>query len=307
MDRDDFIIHVYCQVCEHYQAIKKQLSQPLRKAGFEPQLSDEEVIAIEICGEMFKMPQDKDLFTYFISHYRHFFPGLRERTAFVRQAAALWRIKILMQKRIVRLHQADADPVQAIDTMPLPVCSYTRSKRDRCFVGEADYGFCAAKEERYYGFKLGLRISRCGFITHYPLLAARPHDVKHLPTLVEAFQGIAPADKGFIDSFGHALLQTQGVFVIAPPRKNSKTPSPHPPALLKACARWRKKVETVASHLTERFAVARIRVHDLWHFQHRLIRKVLAHTMAVALNIQLKREPLDLDGLVCLNSTQVAH
>jgi len=303
MDRDDFIIHVYCLVCDHYRAIIKGLPRPLRAAGFAPELTDEEVICMEICAEMFKIAQDKDLFTYFVQHYAHFFPKLKERSSFVRQGAALWWVKTLIQKRIVQLHRADRDPVQAIDTMPLPVCVYTRSSRDRCFVGEADYGYCAAKDEKYYGFKLGLRVSRCGFITHYPLLDARSHDLKHLPTLVEEFEGIAPADKGFLDPFTQSLLQTQGVLVVAPQRRNMKAASPHSPALLKAGAKWRKKVETVASHLTERFAVARIRVHDLWHFQHRLSRKVLAHTVAVALNIQLKRPPLDLDGLVCTNSS----
>ena len=39
-------------------------------------------------------------------------------------------------------------------------------------------------------------------------------------------------------------------------------------------------IETVGSHLTEHFAVA-APVHDLWHYQHRLIRKVLAHTVVV--------------------------
>jgi hypothetical protein len=33
--------------------------------------------------------------------------------------------------------------------------------------------------------------------------------------------------------------------------------------LVRACARWRKVVETVGSQLTEHFAVARIRVRDL--------------------------------------------
>jgi len=41
-----------------------------------------------------------------------------------------------------------------------------------------------------------------------------------------------------------------------------------------------------------------VRVHDLWHYQHRLIRKVLAHTVVVFLNLQMGRQPLDLDGLV---------
>ena len=53
----------------------------------------------------------------------------------------------------------------------------------------------------YYGFKLGLRVTRCGLITHYPLLAARPHDIQGLATLVEGYAGgILAADKGFIDT-----------------------------------------------------------------------------------------------------------
>jgi len=74
-----------------------------------------------------------------------------------------------------------------------------------------------------------------------------------------------------------------------------------------ACTRFsgrvappRKGVATVGSHLTERFAVARIRVQALWHFQHRLIRKVLAYTIGVFLNLQLGRPSLDLDGLLAL-------
>ena len=48
-----------------------------------------------------------------------------------------------------------ADGVQIIDTLPLPICTYTRSQRDRCFKPDADYGYCAAKDLHYYGFKLG--------------------------------------------------------------------------------------------------------------------------------------------------------
>jgi hypothetical protein len=71
-----------------------------------------------------------------------------------------------------------------------------------------------------------------------------------------------------------------------------------PRCAVRAGARWRKIVETVGSQLTEHFAVARIRVRDLWHFQARLIRKVLAHTIGVLLNLQLGRQPLDLDGIL---------
>ena len=73
------------------------------------------------------------------------------------------------------------------------------------------------------------------------------------------------------------------------------------------CARLRTGVETAGAHLTERFAVACIRVHDLWHFQHRLIRKVLVHTVGVFLNLHLGRPLLDLDGLVTVQRRKEWH
>ena len=252
---------------------------------------------MEICGEYFKLSTDKDLFAYFRTPYAPFFPQLTERTLFVRQAANLWQVKAAIQQRLTQVSGQAADPVQIIDTLPLPVCGYTRSRRDRCFKPFADYGHCAAKQLDYYGFKLGLRIARCGMLTHFPLLPARPHDIRLLADLVEGFAGLVPADKGFIDAYRQGLLEDRhGVVVVTPPRKGMTTP--HSPTLLKLCARLRKGVETVGSHLTERFAVTRIRVHDLWHYQHRLIRKVLAHTVGVFVNLQLGRPPLDLDGLV---------
>lgn len=297
MDRDTFIITVYCLVEKHYQHLTA--IRPIRHSGFAPQLSDVEVITMLICGEFFKLSRDTDLFAYFRAHYRHFFPALTDRTLFVRQAANLWQLHAALQRRLVWESRHAADPVQVIDTLPLPVCTYTRGgRRDHCFPGQADYGYCAAKQLHYYGFKLGLRITRCGLITHYALLAARPHDIQSLDTLVDGYAGgLIAADKGFIDQYQHTMLaQHQGIHVVTPPRARM-TPT-QPLSLVRTCARWRKVVETVGSQLTEHFAVAQIRVRDLWHFQHRLIRKVLAHTVGVFLNLQMGRQPLDLDGIL---------
>ena len=74
MDRTDFIITVYLLVCEHYLAIKARV--PLRRGGFAPALTDEEVITMEICGEYFKLGTDEDLFAHFQAHYQAWFPHL---------------------------------------------------------------------------------------------------------------------------------------------------------------------------------------------------------------------------------------
>ena len=222
MDRDNFIITVYCLVCEHYQVIAQ--TYRLRRGGFAPALTDAEVITIEICGEYFKCGIDKDIFAYFRAHYLHFFPRLTDRTLFVRQGANLSQVKAVIQRRLTHVSGQAQDQVQVIDTLPLPVCVYTRSRRDRCFKPDADYGYCAAKDLHYYGFKLGLRIARSGMIIHFPLLPARPHDIQLLEDLIQGFHGIVPADKGFIDAFRQSLLaQRHGIFIITPPRLGMAT------------------------------------------------------------------------------------
>ena len=156
MDRKDFIIIVYLLVCAHYQAIKAHV--PARRGGFAPALTDEEVITIELCGEYFKLASDEDIFDYFQAHFQAWFPQLRDRSLFVRQAANLWQVKARIQQRLMQVSGQAADPVQVIDTLPLPVCLLTRAPRERCFKPDADYGYCAGKDLHCYGFKLGFRV-----------------------------------------------------------------------------------------------------------------------------------------------------
>ena len=299
MNRDTFIISVFGMVSEHLQKLVTRFG-PVRRGGFAPALSDAEVLTIEVCGEFFKLHTDKDIYGYFRAHYQHFFPALRDRPGFVRQAANLQRWKQALQQHLVQVSGADLDPVQAIDTLPLPVCTYTRARRDRCFPTEAGYSHCAAKKLDYYGFKLGLRIARNGMITHCPLLAARPHDVNHLGALVEGFSGLVPADKGFLDEYQQNLWAArEGAQILVPARRNMKATDDLPSWLQRAGRRWRKRIETVNSQLTERFGIARTRARHLWHYQHRLIRKILAHTVVIFLNQTLGRPPLRFADLVC--------
>jgi len=299
MERDIFIIMVFCLVSEQLDILRS--SFPVRRGGFAPALSDEEVITMEICGEYFKLNTDKDLFNYFKAHYQDWFPALKERTLFVRQAANLWQFKALIQQHLAFSAEQLFAAVQVIDTMPLPVCQWVRGVRDKCFPTTADYGYCAAKDFYYYGFKLGLRVSRIGMITSACLLPARPHDVNFTEELVNGFGKTVLGDKGFLDQFRQKMLfDRYGTQLIVPKRSNMKEQDENPLAKTtsKMYRKIRKIVETVNSHLTERLNITKIRVHNLWHFQSRLIRKILAHTVAVFLNLQLNRKPLDLDGLV---------
>ncbi len=296
MERDIFIISVYCLVVEIMRKLENIYK--FRRAGFAPKLTDAEVITIEICGEFFKLHEDTEIYNYFKRHYLAFFPNLPDRTTFVRQSANLWQAKFLCQSVLLSMSEQNQDAVQSIDTLPLPVCTWTRGgRRDKRFSLVADYGHCAAKNLDYYGFKLGLRISRTGMITHFPLLNARAHDVNHLGALIEGFSGTVPTDLGFLDEYQHRLWrETQHTQVITPTRLNMES-SPEQVKLVKKTKYWRKLVETVGSQLTERFQISKIKVKDLWHYQNRIFRKILSHTVGVYLNMQNGNKALQLSLL----------
>ena len=73
----------------------------------------------------------------------------------------------------------------------------TRSQRDRCFKPDADYGYCAGKDLHYYGFKLGLRISRAGMMgsVSYASESSRPHRHNALEVEMSFIKKTTPAGK----------------------------------------------------------------------------------------------------------------
>ena len=153
MDRDTFIMTVYCLVEKHSQPLTAL--RPIRHSGFAPPLSDVEVITMSMCGD-FSSARDTDLCASFRAPSRHVFPARTARPLFVRQAATLWQRHAALQRRLVWERRPAADPVHVIDPLPLPVCTYTRGRRrDHGFPGPADYGSCAAKQLHSYGFTLG--------------------------------------------------------------------------------------------------------------------------------------------------------
>ena len=47
MPLGEFIINVYCEICEAYAAVA---DRPLRRRGFAPALSDQEALMLELVG-----------------------------------------------------------------------------------------------------------------------------------------------------------------------------------------------------------------------------------------------------------------
>ena len=65
MEQEDRIITVYLMIVEIYADITAD--KPLRRGGFTPRLSDEEVLTMEIIGEMEGRNGDRAIYRYFLS------------------------------------------------------------------------------------------------------------------------------------------------------------------------------------------------------------------------------------------------
>jgi hypothetical protein len=84
----------------------------------------------------------------------------------------------------------------AFDGLPLPVCKYARSRRDKRFRDEAAWSVCAAKREKYYGFKAGVLMNSAGEIFRW---WPANTDEREMPN-ASSMSGLLFADKGMISA-----------------------------------------------------------------------------------------------------------
>jgi len=294
MDLDDFIITVFCVVDEAIPWVMG--GRRLRQRGPLPILADSEVVTMEVVGEYLGLAQDSALFAYFRRHYTHFFPALRtlHRTTFVRQAANLWRLKERLWQRV--LERVPHDPTFAIiDSLPLPVCQFARAYRCQRFRGEAAFGKDTLVRQTFYGLRVHVRLEWPGVITRFCVAPANVHELAALPALTEQTVGTLVGDRNYWSPATVAEWQPQGVALLAPYRSAKRDPRPRWSALL---SRVRYRIDTIFGQLVGRCDIKRVWARDLWHLGNRLLRKVLMHTLAILLNMELGNPPLHLAQVV---------
>jgi len=294
MPIDEFIITVFCWVEKAFAEVTEGVK--LRTRGFAPRLSDSEVITMEIVGEFLGHEGDEAIWEYFRRHWAAWFPALGERSTLVRQAANLWRVKQRLQERLAADLGARSVDCHVIDGFPIAVCKLARAPRSQVLKAEADYGYCAAKDEHYYGLKANLLIDLRGVVVGITLTAANVDERDSAYDILPAIEGLLLGDKGYLRPQFKADGAALGIDLQTPLRKNMTERRPR--WWLRLLRRLRKRIETVISQLEQRFGLAKTRAHDAWHLTNQVTRKILAHTLGVWLNIQQGREPLELDSLV---------
>ena len=139
---DDLATIVYVQVDDWYQAegVKLLAGKRGRKARF----SDSEVITLVLLMDFLPFPGETQYLGFIRANYLTLFPELVDQSQFNRRSRGL---RLLVEQ--LRRHWAGFlglfdQRKYLLDTKPVPVVGYKRSKRHSDFAGSADYGYCAS-------------------------------------------------------------------------------------------------------------------------------------------------------------------
>jgi hypothetical protein len=274
---EEFIIGVYCKVEDEMRKITE--NRKLRQRGFSPQLTDSEIITMEIVGEFIKLDTDKGIHQYFKTHWRHFFPKIGDRTTFVRQAANLWECKNLIRASLFKTLYPDGCDTNVIDGLPMPVCGFKRANSSKVFRGFAAYGYCASKDMHYYGFEGHLLVTIHGMVSGFSATAANVDEREMIVEVGAPANSLLLGDKGYILALSRKLdLDMMGIDLQTPLKSNMK--DPRPKWIVDKLKNMRRIIETVIGQLSERFHIEKVRARDRWHLTARIARKLLAHMVA---------------------------
>ena len=254
------------------------------RRGVVPRFSDLEVIALSLTAEKFSVDSESYLFSL-LEEYKSDIPNLISRRQFNDRRKFTANLCEQIRKNIALAIDAGED-MFCVDSKPVPVCRIARAKR--CKLGKNDfetapnYGFCAAQNTYYYGYKLHALCGLKGVIHSYDLSKASVDDRYWLQDLkYEYQQSTIIGDKGYLKaSLQLNLFETAQIHLEVPYRLNQKNWKP----TFKPFAKARKRVETLFSQLDDQFMVCRNYAKQQVGLFARIISKVSALTVLQYIN-----------------------
>jgi len=158
-----------------------------------------------------------------------------------------------------------AGTIFILDSVPLPVCRRARAWRCTKVHGAEYCGYCAAKEEKFFGWRLHLIVTPDGIPVSFDLLPASYHDLTPLHELMERLPSGATvyADKGYTSANDEAWIEGETGIRLVPRRKRNMAPNTLAETF--GLQRYRGRIETVNSQLAA-WGVQRLhaRTHEGW-------------------------------------------
>ena len=157
------------------------------------------------------------------------------------------------QAILSQLEKEPSEDTFVVDSCPLPVCHNQRAKRCRLYQDPAGayWGYCAAKEQYYYGLKAHVIVTASGRPVEVLLLCGCSADLTGLKEMaLNLPQGCRLyADKAYTDYDYETDLKQDKQILLLPIRK-SNAKRCHAKEVAEALGRGRKRIETTFSQIS---------------------------------------------------------
>lgn len=280
---EDFILLVYTIIDDLYlQFVPISVSQ--RRNVNTAKMSDSEIITLSICGELIGIDSENAWYSFVKRNYRHLFPNLCSRTRFNRTRRALLQVTELLRQKLTHAFPIPTSRYFVIDSFPLPVCKFGRARYCRSFRADgANYGKCPSKKETYFGFKVHALITIEGYITAFEITPASVDDREGLRDFAENHLCLTVlGDKGYTGEQLLEDMQKKGICLMSLKPSNHKNNWPR--EIRQIIFRFRRRVETVFSQLSEQLNAEKVLAKSFRGLCTRLQNKILGHNLCMAFN-----------------------
>jgi IS5 family transposase len=284
---EDFCLWVYVLVDERWP----EIAPALRRPGPPPACADQELVAMVLVGECCGWDEE----TVFASRWaerRDLFPRQPERSRLNRRRRQLQDAINLLRRLLLADLDFAADRLCVLDCLPVPVLAFATSGRARRVDWQsygAAFGRVPSKGQTVFGFKLALLTTANGVIRDFALAPANLAEVEVGGALLEGHADLEVlGDKAFVSAPRAArLAEERGVTLLTLPRRNQRRRVSA--AGRRAFAAVRRVVETVNGQLTDQFKLQVNHALSFGGLCARLLSKLTAHTVCLALNRRLGR------------------
>jgi len=243
-------------------------------------LSDAEVVTIAVCSALFfNSNHDKALAWL---HRCGYFPTILSLSRYNRRVLRLQHFVEYCMEQIFTLFLTHQTFIE--DSMPLPVCKRTRASRNKKVRGREYCGYCASKNEKFFGFRLHMITTSCGIPVSVQILPGALHD---LTPVYEITSSLPPGstligDKAFSCASVEQNLKNYGI-ILMPQRKKNQTKQwlLCEERFIRQNRHW---IETSFSLLSDVMGLNRLRARTLNGFLLKTYAAVLALVFHITLN-----------------------
>ena len=188
---------VYVMVDDWYKEHGVKLIEG--KVGKKPVFSDSEVLTLLLLMDYMPYPGETQFLGYIRANYLSLFPKLVDQSQFNRRGRKLRMMVEELRRYWVEEMALTSHQTYLMDTKPVPVVGYKRSKRRSDFAGSATYGYCASRDLSYFGYKLVALTTLDGIPVLYDLVPAHTDErAAAEAVLAHVHNSDILCDKGFI-------------------------------------------------------------------------------------------------------------